>query len=64
MKYELEESILQEAAALSGPNSNFHKVLKWGEEIRSTGLTPIYIYDDVLGACEVTTEEKISNKLN
>jgi len=64
VRYELDENILKEAASISGPNSNFHMILMQGLEIRKTGLTPVYFYDDVLGAIEITTEEKISNKLN
>lgn len=64
MIHELDENILKEAASVSGPDSNFHKILMQGLEIRNTGLTPVYFYDDVLGVIEITTEEKISNKLN
>jgi hypothetical protein len=64
MKIELTEVILKEAATITGPDSNFHKILVQGLEIKKTGLTPVYIYDDYLGTIEITTEEKISNKLN
>ncbi len=64
MRYEVEESILKEAASISGPDSNFHKILMQGLEIRNTGLTPVYFYDDDLGVIEITTEEKVLNKLN
>ncbi len=64
MRHEIDENVLKEAAEITGPDSNFHKILVQGLEIRNTGLTPVYFYDDVLGAIEITTEEKISNKLN
>lgn len=64
MRYELSEEVLKQAAELSGPDSNFHKILMQGLDIAKTGLTPVYFYDDVLGAIEITTEERISKKLN
>ena len=64
MRHEIDENVLKEAAEITGPDSNFHKILVQGLEIRNTGLTPVYFYDDVLGAIEITTEEKVSNKLN
>jgi hypothetical protein len=64
VRHEIDENVLKEAAEITGPDSNFHKILVQGLEIRNTGLTPVYFYDDVLGAIEITTEEKISNKLN
>lgn len=64
MRHEIDENVLKEAAEITGPDSNFHKILVQGLEIRNTGLTPVYFYDDVLGAIEITTEEKITNKLN
>jgi hypothetical protein len=64
VRHEIDENVLKEAAEITGPDSNFHKILVQGLEIRNTGLTPVYFYDDVLGAIEITTEEKVSNKLN
>lgn len=64
MRHELSEEILKQAAELSGPDSNFHKILMQGLDIAKTGLTPIYFYDDELGAIEITTIERLSNKLN
>ena len=64
MKHVISEEILKEAALVSGPNSNFHKILMQGLDITKLGLTPVYIYYDDVGAIEVTTEEKVNNKLN
>lgn len=64
MKHTLSEEILREAAMIAGPESNFHKILMQGLDIKKTGLTPVYIYYDDVGAVEITTEEKINNKLN
>lgn len=64
MKYELTEAILKQAALLAGPDSNFHKILMQGLDIQKTGLTPVYIYHDDLGVVEITTQEKVNNKLN
>lgn len=58
------ESILEECLASLGPTSNFAKVLNAGKEVRAHGLTPIYLYDDVLGILEVVTQEMLDNKLN
>ena len=64
MKHVISEEILKEAALVSGPNSNFHKILMQGLDITKLGLTPVYIYYDDVGAIEVTTEDKVNNKLN
>lgn len=64
MRHVLSEEVLKQAAELSGPDSNFHKILMQGLDIAKTGLTPVYFYDDELGMIEITTEERISKKLN
>lgn len=64
MKYVLSEEILKQAARMAGPDSNFHKILMQGLDMQKTGLTPVYIYHEDIGAVEITTEEKVNNKLN
>jgi hypothetical protein len=64
MKHIISEEILKEASLLLGPDSSFHKILMQGLDISKLGLTPVYIYYDDVGALEVTTEEKVNNKLN
>lgn len=58
MKYILDEDIVKKAAALSGPGSTFHNVLNDGAKFTNAGLTPKYIYDDILEMIEVTIDEK------
>lgn len=58
MKYILDEDIVRKAAALSGPGSTFHNVLTDGAKFTNAGLTPKYIYDDILEMIEVTIDEK------
>lgn len=64
MKYELSEQVLKEAATMAGPDSNFHRILMQGLDIQKTGLTPVYIYHEDIGVVEITTLEKVNNKLN
>lgn len=64
MKHIVSEEILKEAAMIAGPNSNFHRILMQGLDIKNTGLTPVYYYYEAIGAIEITTEEKVNNKLN
>jgi hypothetical protein len=59
VKYIIEETIVRKAAAKSGPGSTFHKVLNDGAKFSKAGLTPKYIYDNILEMIEVTTDEKI-----
>ena len=54
MKYILDEDIVKKAAALSGPGSTFHNILNDGAKFTNAGLTPKYIYDDILEMIEVT----------
>ena len=56
----ISEDIIRQAAEIIGPESNFHKALKWGEDYRQAGLNPIYYTDDTERIVYVTTEEKIS----
>jgi hypothetical protein len=58
VKYILDEDIVKKAAALSGPGSTFHNVLNDGAKFTNAGLTPKYIYDDILEMIEVTIDEK------
>ena len=58
MKHILDEDIVRAAAAKSGPGSNFHNILNDGAKFTNAGLTPKYIYDDVLEMIEVTIDEK------
>lgn len=64
MKYIVTEQMIAAAAKKCGPDSNFYKVLRSGEEFKSAGLTPKYIYHATLDVIEITTEEKYKNKLN
>ena len=64
MKHIISEEILKEAAMIAGPDSNFHKILMQGLDIKKTGLTPVYYYYEDIGAVEITSEEKVNNKLN
>jgi hypothetical protein len=59
VKYIIEETIVRKAAAKSGPGSTFHKILNDGAKFSKAGLTPKYIYDNILEMIEVTTDEKI-----
>ena len=58
MKIIIDEDIVRAAAAKSGPGSNFHNILNDGAKFTNAGLTPKYIYDDVLEVIEVTIDEK------
>jgi hypothetical protein len=58
VKYIIEETIVRKAAALSGPGSTFHNILNDGAKFTNAGLTPKYIYDDILEMIEVTIDEK------
>ena len=56
----ISEEIIRQAAELSGPNSNFHIALKYAEDYRQAGLSPVYYTDDEEKMVFVTTEEKMS----
>lgn len=56
----ISEDIIRQAAELSGPESNFHIALKWGEDYRQAGLNPVYYTDDKEKMVFVTTEEKMN----
>ena len=58
MKIIIDETIVREAASRCGPGSTFHNVLNDGAKFTNAGLTPKYIYDDVLEMIEVTIDEK------
>jgi len=53
VKYIIEETIVRQAATKSGPGSTFHKILNDGAKFSRAGLTPKYIYDDILEMIEV-----------
>lgn len=64
MKSIVAEIIVEQAAQICGPDSNFEKILKAGLELKNSGLNPVYIFDETLGTLEVTTTERTNNSLN
>lgn len=61
MSYQtISEEIIKQAAEIMGPDSNFHVALKWAEDYRQAGLTPVYYTDDDEKMVFVTTEEKMN----
>lgn len=64
MKYEITEKMIEHASTFFGPDSTFVTILEQGYELKAAGLTPVYIFDNILGIVEVTTDENIKNKLN
>lgn len=56
----ISEETLRQAAEIMGPDSNFHVALKWGNDYRQAGLSPVYYTDDEEKMVFVTTEEKMS----
>jgi hypothetical protein len=61
MSYQtISEEIIKQAAEIMGPDSNFHTALKWGDQYRQAGLSPIYYTDDSKKMVFVTTEEKMN----
>ena len=56
----ISEETLRHAAEIMGPDSNFHVALKWGNDYRQAGLSPVYYTDDEEKMVFVTTEEKMS----
>lgn len=61
MRYQtISESTLKQAAEMMGPDSNFHTALRWADEYRQAGLTPVFYTDDEEMTVFVTTEEKMN----
>jgi len=56
------EHIIISAAASSGRNNSFKKLLKAAERFKEADLTPIYLSDANFQNLQVTTEEKLSGK--
>lgn len=56
----ISEEIIRQAAEIIGPDSNFHTALRWGDEYRQAGLSPVYYTDDEQKMVFVTTEEKMN----
>lgn len=56
----ISEETLRQAAEIMGPDSNFHVALKWGNDYRQAGLSPVYYTDDEEKMVFVTTEEKMN----
>jgi hypothetical protein len=56
----ISEEIIRQAAEIIGPDSNFHTALRWGDEYRQAGLSPVYYTDDTEKVVYVTTEEKMN----
>lgn len=57
---EVPEYLIRQAAELAGPNNSFLLALKWGEDYRQAGLTPVYYTDEEEKMIFVTTEEKMN----
>jgi hypothetical protein len=56
----ISEELLKRAAEIMGPDSNFHIALKWGNDYREAGMTPVYYTNDDEHIVYVTTEEKMN----
>lgn len=63
MRIVVSEEMLKDAAFICGPESTFLDVLTKGEQFKQAGLTPLYIFDDVLGIVQVTVENNPHKKL-
>ncbi len=63
MKIVVSENMLKDAAFICGPESSFIEVLTKGEQFKKAGLTPLYIFDNVLGTVQVTVENDSHKKL-
>jgi hypothetical protein len=59
----ISEEIIKQAAEISGPDSNFHLALKYAEDYRQAGLSPVYYTDDSERMIFVTTEEKMNGTI-
>jgi hypothetical protein len=59
----ISEEIIKQAAELSGPDSNFHIAIKYAEDYRQAGLSPVYYTDDSERMIFVTTEEKMNGTI-
>ena len=57
---EVTEDFVKRVAELAGPNSDFYVALRWGDDYRQAGMTPVYYTDDEERKLFVTTEEKMN----
>jgi hypothetical protein len=64
MKYSVPEETILSAADICGPDSSFYLILEAGKKYRDAGLTPIYMFDNILGSIEITTEENHQKRMN
>ena len=60
----VDEEMLRIAAITCGPESTFYTILAQGIQYKKAGLTPVYVFDNVLGMVEVMTEENHTKMLN
>jgi len=61
----IDEDNVISASKIMGPGNNFLRALKIGENWRSLGLTPLYLFDEDRHGILVSTEETYyKDKLN
>lgn len=58
------EDMIRYSAIFCGSDSTFFTILSQGAAYKDAGLTPVYVFDNVLGVVEVTTEENYTHMLN
>jgi hypothetical protein len=61
MKIVVSEDILKDSAFICGPDSSFLEMLKKGEQYKKAGLTPVYVFDDILGTIDLIIEKRLLN---
>ena len=54
------ESTIRQAAELSGPNNNFYTAIRFADNYREAGMSPVFYTDDEEKIIYVTTEEKMN----
>ena len=54
------EETIRQAAELSGPNNSFLTAIKYADEYRMAGMSPVFYTDEEEKTVYVTTEEKMN----
>jgi hypothetical protein len=57
---EVTEDFVKRVAELAGPDSDFYTALRWADDYRQAGMTPVFYTDEEERKLFVTTEEKMN----
>jgi hypothetical protein len=61
MKIVVTEDMLKDAAFICGSDSSFLQMLEKGEQYKKAGLTPVYVFDNILGTIDLIIEKRLLN---